>query len=101
MSKVTEVLETMAYGPAPEAANLADEWLDAHGRNFGVFVGGKWRTVAQNFKSFNPATAGAIATISQSDGATINDAVEAAANALGPWQALGGAGRAKLLYALA
>jgi aldehyde dehydrogenase (NAD+) len=101
MSKVTEVLESMAYGPAPEAATLADEWLDAHNRKFGVFVAGVWRSCPHDFKTFNPANAEAIATISQSDGATVNAAVEAAGTALAPWQALGGVGRAKLLYALA
>ena len=101
MSKVSEVLESMEYGPAPEAANLAEEWLGAHGRKFGVFVGGAWHSCKQDFKSFNPATAEPIATIAQSDAKTIDAAVEAAASALGPWQALGGAGRAKLLYALA
>ena len=101
MSKVTEVLESMDYGPAPEAANLAEEWLDAHDRKFGVFVGGAWHSCKQDFKSFNPATAEPIATIAQSDAETINQAVKAAGKALGPWQAMGGTGRAKLLYALA
>src|SRR5208282_4827164 len=88
-------------GPAPEAANLAEEWLDAHGRKFGVFIGGAWRSCSKEFKSFNPATAEPIADIAQSGHETVNAAVEAAAKALKPWQALGGAGRAKLLYALA
>ncbi|MHB8636535.1 MAG: aldehyde dehydrogenase family protein [Fimbriimonadaceae bacterium] len=101
MSNVTEILESMDYGPAPETAILADEWLDAHDRKFDVFIDGRWRSCKEGFQSFNPATGEAIATISQGDQATINEAVEAAARALGPWQALGGVGRAKLLYAIA
>jgi aldehyde dehydrogenase (NAD+) len=101
MSKVAQVLETMEYGLAPEAANLADEWLNAHDRKFGVFVGGTWRACDSSFKTFNPATGEPIATVSQADAWVIDEAVEAARKALGPWQELGGTGRAKLLYALA
>ena len=42
MSTVKEILETMDYGPAPEAADLANEWLDQHGRKFDLFIGGKF-----------------------------------------------------------
>ena len=37
MSKVSDVFETMEYGPAPESAQPALDWLEAHGRVFGHF----------------------------------------------------------------
>ena len=37
-SKVADILETMAYGPAPESAGPANAWLDAHARRFGMFT---------------------------------------------------------------
>ena len=35
MPSVAEIFETMAWGPAPEAAEPAMAWLDQHGRRFG------------------------------------------------------------------
>ncbi len=40
MSRVADILKTMEYGPAPESASVAKEWLDGHGRRFGLFVDG-------------------------------------------------------------
>ena len=40
MVSVAEIFETMAWGPAPETAELAMAWLDQHDRAFGQFVGG-------------------------------------------------------------
>jgi len=39
MPSVAEIFETMAWGPAPEAAEPALAWLDQHGRRFGYFIG--------------------------------------------------------------
>ena len=41
MPSVAEIFETMAWGPAPEAAEPALAWLDQHARRFGHFVGGQ------------------------------------------------------------
>ncbi len=87
MSKVTEILETMEYGPAPEDAKLVNEWLDAHGRKFGVYVGGAWVDGSTHFASVNPATGGEIAQITQASDAVIDEAVKAATAAQKEWAA--------------
>lgn len=40
---VSEVFDTLAYGPAPESPAVAYAWLDDHGREFGHFIGNKVR----------------------------------------------------------
>ena len=42
MASVPEIFQSMAYGPAPEAVGPANVWLEAHGRRFGLFIGGVW-----------------------------------------------------------
>ena len=37
---IAEILESMAYGPAPETDGPAQAWIDAHGRAFGMYIGG-------------------------------------------------------------
>lgn len=101
MSKVADILESMEYGPAPEAANLAEAWLNEHGRTFGHFIGGVWRTGTGHFPSFDPSTSREIARISQGTEQDVDDAVKAAAAAGSAWRALGGSVRARYLYALA
>ena len=33
----------MSYGTAPESAAQANEFLDAHNRQFDLFINGEWR----------------------------------------------------------
>ncbi len=40
---IGEIFLTLEYGPAPEAARPALDWLDGHHRRFGLFIGGKLR----------------------------------------------------------
>jgi len=103
MTDIAEIFETMAYGPAPESTEPAEAWLEAHGRTFGIFVDGMWSEAAtpEFFETVNPATGRALARITQSAEADVGRAVEAARAALESWQALGGDGRARYLYAIA
>ena len=39
---VREIFETMEYGPAPEAGDVARAWLDRLGRRFGHHIGGRY-----------------------------------------------------------
>lgn len=87
MSKVTEILETMEYGPAPEDAKLVHEWLAARGRKFGVYVGGAWVAGTSHFDSVNPATGETIAQITQASDSMVDDAITAAAAAQVEWAA--------------
>lgn len=103
MTTVSEVFETMAYGPAPEGTGPALEWIKAHGGRFGHFVGGRWTDAADGhrFQTINPATREALATVAQGSASDVDRAVAAARQALPGWTALSGHTRARHLYALA
>ncbi len=103
MSTVAEIYRSMEYGPAPESGATAAEWLDAHGRRFGHFIGGAWRDPQEGqwFASENPATGSKLAEVAQGSRGDVAAAVDAARSALPGWQALDGHGRARWLYALA
>jgi len=103
MTRVAEIFRSLEYGPAPESAAAVFEWLDSHGRRFGVHIAGRWVRPAdsESFESLNPATGKPIARITQAGPAEVDAAVEAAAAAQPGWAALGGYGRARHLYAIA
>src|SRR2546425_8886338 len=68
---VTEIFETMAYGPAPESDKPALDWLAAHGHEFGIAVGGRWikGSGGKLFDVINPATTQRLARGGQAGGA--------------------------------
>ncbi|MCY7378051.1 MAG: aldehyde dehydrogenase family protein [Gemmatimonadaceae bacterium] len=101
MTSVRDIFDTMEYGPAPESDTLAREWLAKHDAKFGHFIGGAWTKASNTFDITNPATARRIAQTSQGAKRDVDAAVKAARKALPAWQALGGHGRARFLYALA
>ena len=103
MSSIGEIFETMEYGPAPEAAAPALTWLAAHGGAPGHWINGKWARPAAGewFETVNPANGNALARVAQGGGKDVNAAVRAARAAQADWEALGGHGRARHLYALA
>jgi aldehyde dehydrogenase (NAD+) len=101
MSNVANILETLDYGPAPEAINLANEWLDAHERTFGFYVDGGWIEADSHFASYSPSTGQEIAQIGQAQAPVIDKAVKAATEAQPKWMAIGATSRTKYLYALA
>ena len=98
---LTELYDTVPWGPAPESDKPAQAWLDAHKRAFGHFIGGAFTKPAKGFDVLNPATGGVLAKVTQGSANDVDSAVKAARKALGPWQKLGPHGRAKHLYALA
>ncbi|OYD74057.1 UNVERIFIED_ORG: aldehyde dehydrogenase (NAD+) [Burkholderia sp. CF145] len=99
---VAEYFSSMEYGPAPEDDQPARAWLAQHDATFGHFVDGGWRAPAagERFASHEPATGELLAHIAQGDAADVDAAVAAARAAQPGWLALGGAGRARHLYAL-
>src|SRR5881296_2515740 len=103
MTTVSEIFETMAYGPAPESDKPALEWLDQHGRDFGLFVGGRWikSKSGDGFDVINPATTARLARVTQAGQADVDAAVAAARKAFPAWCTLSGHARARHLYALA
>jgi aldehyde dehydrogenase (NAD+) len=101
--KVAEIFETLEYGPAPESAGPAVQWLDAHERRFGLFIDGAWRAPGDGdyFETENPASSQPLARIAQAGAADVAAAVDAARAALPAWRSLGPHGRARYLYAMA
>ena len=104
MTTVAKLFETMEYGPAPESAAPALEWIKQHDNGrFGHFIGGRWAAPSegQYFETINPATKAVLARVAQGNKADV-DAAVAAANAAAPgWAGLPAHARARYLYALA
>jgi len=98
---VSEIFDTMDYGPAPESAAEALAWITDQGARFGHFIDGAFTAPGDGFESRNPATGEVLATLTQATEAEVEAAVAAARRAQGKWAALGGPGRARYLYALA
>ena len=96
-----EIFETMEYGPAPESAGTALEWIAGFGGRFGHFIDGAFTKPAKGFDSRNPATGEVLAKISQASAKDVATATKAARAAQPGWAGLGGHGRARHLYALA
>ena len=100
MPSVSEILETMDYGPAPEATGEVAKWLFARGA-FGHYIGGRFTEAGETFDVANPATGELLAQVTQGTGADVQAAVKAARAALPGWSKLPGHDRARHLYALA
>jgi len=102
-AKVAEIFETMEYGPAPESAATAKEWIAQHDAKFGHFINGKWvvPTKGKWFDTKNPATGETLAKVSLGTATDVDNAVKAARKAQKAWQNLDGFERAKYLYAIA
>ncbi|MEX0318029.1 MAG: aldehyde dehydrogenase family protein [Ruegeria sp.] len=98
---VKEIFETMDYGPAPESVAEALAWLVDQGDRFGHFINGAFTEPGDGFESRNPASGEVLATLSQATQADVDAAVGAARKAQPKWEGLGGAGRARYLYAIA
>jgi len=100
---ISEIFETMEYGPAPEAEQPALEWIARHDGEFGLYVGGRWvkGQDGRGFDVINPATRAKLARVVQAGPADVSAAVAAARAALPGWAALPGHARARHLYALA
>jgi len=98
MTQIAEILETMAYGPAPESTSAARDWL-ARGP-FGLFIGGSFTAPGTLFDVRDPARDVVLAQVTQAGAADVDAAVQAARAAHPAWEA-DAALRARVLYALA
>jgi aldehyde dehydrogenase (NAD+) len=101
MGRIAELMQTMEYGPSPEADDAVRGWLKGHAGGFGHFIDGKFTAPGGLFDVFEPARAARIARVTEGTAADVDAAVAAARRALGPWSALSGDERARHLYALA
>ncbi len=93
----------MAYGPAPESASVANDFIEAHGKTFNLYINGQWKKPSSGkyFDSINPATKEKLANIAEANDADVDAAVAAAKKALPKWIEIGAHQRARYLYALA
>ncbi len=100
--KVAEIFETMEYGPAPEAASTAQNWLNVH-QPFQLFINNQWVPPAngQYLDSINPATGKPLTQVAAASSADVNAAVAAARAAFPIWSQAPGHVRARYLYAIA
>ncbi len=102
MPSVTEVLDTMDYGTAPESNSHVKEWLQKHAQGFGHFINGKFQnSLGGTLDVFNPANGEKLARVANGSAKDVDSAVAAATKAFKSWSALSGFERAKHLYALA
>ena len=101
--KVTDILETMDYGKAPEDPKPALEWIEKNGTQFGLYINGESNIPEdrESFETRNPATGEVLATICQAQSEDIDLAMQSARSAQAQWEGMGGPARAKFLYAIA
>lgn len=99
--QIPEIFDRMDYGTAPESAADALAWLVDQGDRFGHFINGAFTEPGAVFDSVNPATGETLASITQATAEDVDTAVRAARRAQAKWARLGGAGRARHLYAIA
>jgi len=97
---IKDIFETMDYGPAPESASEALQWLADRGGIAGHYINGKWGPLRDDFASHNPATGDRLAGITKGTPAEVAEAVKAARKAQPSW-AKDGHKRARVLYAIA
>ena len=101
--KIKDIFETMEYGPAPESAEEAINYLKSHNNTFQLFINGEWKapTSKDYFDSINPSTKEKLAKISEANEKDVDLAVRAAKEALPEWVNIGAHQRARYLYAIA
>lgn len=100
MPTVSEIMQTMEYGPSVEDSSAVRDWLKAH-PSFGHFINGAFTAPGRTFPSVNPATGEDLVQITQGTAEDVDAAVKAARKAQPKWAALPGHERAKFLYAIA
>jgi aldehyde dehydrogenase (NAD+) len=96
-----ELFDSMEYGPAPESAAEALDWIATRGPAFGHFIDGGFTRPGETFATRNPATGAELAQITQATADDVDAAVAAATRALPKWSKLSCHARAKYVYALA
>ena len=100
---ILESFDKLDYSEALESSSEAQKWLEDNGRRFGQFINGKFisQKDAEIIASLDPSNGDLLANIEIASDSQLNTAVKAARQVQSNWQALGGHGRAKVLYALA
>ncbi|SFR31981.1 aldehyde dehydrogenase (NAD+) [Yoonia tamlensis] len=97
---IKDIFDTMDYGPAPESASEALQWIADRGGIAGHYIDGKWGALRDDFASNNPATGEKLAGVTKGTADEVAAAVKAARKAQPAW-AKSGHQRARVLYAIA
>lgn len=100
MTSVSELMETMDYGPSVEDSAAVRDWLARRGA-FGHFIGGRFTEPGALSDTRDPATGEVLAQVTQGSSDDVAAAVTAARQAQPGWAALTGTQRGRYLYALA
>ncbi|ESO93323.1 hypothetical protein LOTGIDRAFT_216152 [Lottia gigantea] len=103
-NSVANLFESLNYGPAPEADNVAKAWLEDHGRDFGHFIAGKWYKPSDERKKYetkSPSTGEVLTATIQGNSEDVDLAVKAARKAFQSWSTLSPHVRARHLYSIA
>ena len=105
MTKTTlaQDFQQLNYSQALESDKEAQAWLEQNERRFGHYIDGAFvgQADATLVDVYNPATSEVLAQIEVATSKQIDLAIASARKAQPSWWALGGFGRAKILYALA
>ena len=103
MNNIVEIYKNMNYGPAPESNDSVESWLEQHQEGFNLFINGQWHRSGSDdfFDTVNPAKEVLLGKVTQADSDDVELAIASAHKAQPKWQALGGHGRARYLYAIA
>lgn len=102
--KLSTLMETLDYGPAPESETLTREWLKSHRSKFGHYINGVWQPPKNGgyFKTINPAKSDEVlAEIALGTKEDVEAAIDAAKRAFPVWSTTSGHERARYLYAIA
>jgi aldehyde dehydrogenase (NAD+) len=97
---VSDRLDAMDYGPAPESAAEALAWIESRGGIAGHFINGSFGPLRDDLTLTNPATGKRLAGLTNGTADEVASAVKAARKAQLAW-AKDNAARARTLYAVA
>ncbi len=102
MTGASTIFENLDWGPAPEADGPARTWIEQLGEVAPLYIGGDWTRPkkAKTFPTRNPATGESLTHIVQTEQNDVDRAVQAARAAQPAWASVGGAARARHLYAI-
>jgi aldehyde dehydrogenase (NAD+) len=102
--KLTSLIASLDYGPAPETDVKVRAWLQAHDKKFSHFINGAWTAPKKggSVKTMNPSRSDEVlAEVALGTQEDVDAAVNAAKTAFPAWSALPGHERARYLYAIA
>lgn len=101
---INKIFETMEYGPALESPAATLKWLEAHDKQFGLFINNQYvkpegRKYVDSIVPCNKEQV--LAQTIQAEKVDVDEAVAAARTAFGKWSKTSGYERARVMYNIA